>query len=533
MRGKYWLALFVIAAILLFAGNGSLLVTDSVESNYALTAKEMVLSGDWLSPQIYGHYWYDKPIFFYWLTALAFKLFGFGEFAARFFPAVFGLGGLALLAWGAHKLYDGRTAWCSALVLMSSVEFFLISKSIITDAVLFFFFSATLLFFYLGYRDGRARYWYFMYAAAGFAVLTKGPIGVLLPGLIITLFLLWQRDWRVLSRMHLFSGTLLCAAVAVPWYAAMYAIHGSEFINIFFGTHNFLRATVSEHPRDDVFYYYTLVNFLALFPWSGLIPWALWSWWRQGRRPLTQEQRFLLLWAMVVFGFFQCMATKYITYTYPLLFPASLLLGNLIAKNGERCFNRKYLFFVGSGFGILLAAAWWATAQGLVNSEMLFLLPLALIIGVLVDYLVRLNMGERVYSVSLLAVIFYIALIFSVAVPLSEERSAKDLGDMLAKQDVTEVGLYGKYPTSAVFYSGSKIVKLMHSDEVAGYVPKDFSWSSKNVMPYATLEANPYSFVVVTPSSYGRFIKEQRQPWHIVKEDAAWMLLRADSVIPG
>ena len=113
-----------------------------------------------------------------------------------------------------------------------------------------------------------------MYAAAGFAVLTKGPIGVLLPGLIITLFLLWQRDWHVLKRMHLVSGTLLCAAVVVPWYAVMYSLHGSDFINTFFGTHNFLRATVSEHPRDDVIYYYTLVNLLALFPWSGLVPWA-------------------------------------------------------------------------------------------------------------------------------------------------------------------------------------------------------------------------------------------------------------------
>ena len=60
-----WLLLFLVTALLLFTGNSSLLVTDSVESNYALTAKEMVLSGDWLSPQIYGHYWYDKPVFFY------------------------------------------------------------------------------------------------------------------------------------------------------------------------------------------------------------------------------------------------------------------------------------------------------------------------------------------------------------------------------------------------------------------------------------------------------------------------------------
>ena len=312
MARKYWLLLFIVAAVLLFAGNGSLLVTDSVESNYALTAKEMVLSGDWLSPQIYGHYWYDKPIFFYWLTAAAYKMFGFTEFASRFFPALFGLAGAGLLAWGGSKLYNERSVFYSVLVLISSVEYFLISKSVITDAVLFFFFSATLLFFYLGYRDGRVMYWYLMYVAAGFSVLTKGPIGVLLPGLIITLFLLWQKDWRVLGRMELFTGTLLCAAVAVPWYAAMYSLHGSDFINTFFGTHNFLRATVSEHPRDDVFYYYTLVNLLALFPWSGFVPWAAYKWQQAGRPKLTEQQRFLLLWTLVVFVFFQCMATKYI-----------------------------------------------------------------------------------------------------------------------------------------------------------------------------------------------------------------------------
>ena len=525
MPRKYWLLLFAAAAALLFAGNGSLLITDSVESNYALTAKEMVLSGDWLSPQIYSHYWYDKPIFFYWLTALAYKLFGFNEFASRFFPALFGLGSVALLAWGASKLENARSGFFSALVLLSSVEFFLISKSVITDAVLFFFFSATLLFFYLGYRDGRARYWYIMYAAAGLAVLTKGPIGVLLPGLIIMLFLLWQRDWRVLKRMHLVSGILLCAAVAVPWYAVMYSLHGSDFINTFFGTHNFLRATVSEHPRDDVFYYYTLVNLLALFPWSGLVPWAAYKWWRQGQRSLEEQQKFLLLWALVVFVFFQCMATKYITYTYPLLFPVSLLLGSMLAKYTD-CVDGGYMIFVGGGFGLLLVGAWFAVSHQLIASELLFLLPLALIIGVMLDYILRLVTGERVCSIAAMSAVFYIALIFSLAIPFSEQRSAKNLGEMLTENDVHEVGLYGKYPTSAVFYSSSKIVKLMHEREVAGYVPKDFSWTSKNVMPYATLERNPYRFVVVTPKSYDRFIAQQNKKWQVIDADKSWIVLR-------
>lgn len=456
MPRKYWLLLFAAAAALLFAGNGSLLITDSVESNYALTAKEMVLSGDWLSPQIYGHYWYDKPIFFYWMTALAYKMFGFTEFASRFFPALFGLGSVALLAWGGSKLENARSGFISALVLLSSVEFFLISKSVITDAVLFFFFSATLLFFYLGYRDGRARYWYIMYAAAGFAVLTKGPIGVLLPGLIITLFLLWQRDWHVLKRMHLVSGTLLCAAVVVPWYAVMYSLHGSDFINTFFCTHNFLRATVSEHPRDDVIYYYTLVNLLALFPWSGLVPRAAYKWWRQGHRSLEEQQKFLLMWALVVFIFFQCMATKYITYTYPLLFPASLLLGSMLAKHTD-CVDGGYMIFVGGGFGLLLVGAWFAVSHQLIASELLFLLPLALIIGVMLDYILCLVTGERVCSIAAMSAVFYIALIFSLAIPFSEQRSAKNLGEMLTENDVHEVGLYGKYPTSAVFTAAVKL----------------------------------------------------------------------------
>ena len=529
MPRKYWLMLFMAAAVLLFAGNGSLLVTDSVESNYALTAKEMVLSGDWLSPQIYGHYWYDKPIFFYWLTALAYKIFGFTEFASRFFPALFGLGGLVLVAWGGSKLDNERSGFCSALVLLSSVEFFLISKSVITDAVLFFFFSATLLFFYLGYRDGKASYWYIMYAAAGFSVLTKGPIGVLLPGLIITLFLLWQRDWRVLKRMHLASGTLLCLAVAVPWYAAMYSLHGSDFINTFFGTHNFLRATVSEHPRDDVFYYYALVNLLALFPWSGLVPWTVYKWQQAGRPKLTEQQRFLLLWALVVFVFFQCMATKYLTYTYPLLFPASLLLGSLLDKQAA-CVDGGYMFFVGGGLGVLFVGAWFVVSQQIIASELLFLLPLSFIIGVLLDYIILLCSGKRAYSIAAMSVVFYIALVFSIAVPFSEQRSAKDLGEMLTAQQVQEIGLYGKYPTSAVFYSSSKIVKLLHEQEVAGYVPKEMSWTGKNVMPYATLEHNPYKMVVVTPSSYNSFVNKQYEQWQVIDADSSWIMLRLKKI---
>ena len=146
------------ALVLFLAANSFLAITDSAESNYALTAKEMVLSGDWLSPQIYGHYWYDKPIFYYWELALSFSLFGFTEFAARLPSALMGTAGVLFTYWFTARVYSRSLAFSAAIILMTSVECWLLSKAVITDATLFLFMSACLAFFYLGYTENRRWY---------------------------------------------------------------------------------------------------------------------------------------------------------------------------------------------------------------------------------------------------------------------------------------------------------------------------------------------------------------------------------------
>lgn len=135
-------------------GNGQLWITDSVESNYALTAKEMVLSGDWISPQIYGNYWYDKPVFFTGLRRQALKF-----LALTNLPHAFSLRCSAWQGLGCWfmppKTLRRKTAFWSGVILMTSTEFFLISKSVITDSTLFFFFSMALVFFTLGTARSR------------------------------------------------------------------------------------------------------------------------------------------------------------------------------------------------------------------------------------------------------------------------------------------------------------------------------------------------------------------------------------------
>ena len=108
------------------------------------------------------------------------------------------------------------------------------------------------------------------------AILTKGPIGLVLPGLIILAYLLGNRDSHTLFHMKLCRGLLLSLSIAALWYGPMVQLHGSAFLEGFIGVHNILRATVSEHPRNNTWWYYFLIFLIGCFPWSLSLPW-LWK----------------------------------------------------------------------------------------------------------------------------------------------------------------------------------------------------------------------------------------------------------------
>ena len=263
--------LSLVALILFFAGSWLLPITDPTESVYALTAKEMLAAGDWLSPRIYGDFWFDKPIMFYWELLIAYKIFGVGEFASRFFPAVFATLGLFITYFFGAKLYDKKIGFVAAIILATSLEYWYLSHAVITDMTLLVMFSITLITFYLGYREKNPRLYLISFAASGVAVLTKGPIGFFLPGLIILIFLAWQDDLLHLQKLFRAKNFLLFAAIISIWYLPMTFIHGSEFLENFLGVHNFLRATVSEYAKTDVWYYYSLISLIGFFPWSILL----------------------------------------------------------------------------------------------------------------------------------------------------------------------------------------------------------------------------------------------------------------------
>ena len=474
-RNLIFLAL--LGAALFLLANGSLAITDPVESNYTQTAKEMLLSGDWVSPRIFGNFWYDKPAFFYWELIAAFKVFGFTDFAARFFPAVFGVIGLLLTYVFARRLYDAKIALLSGVLLATSVGYWVVSKSVITDATLFVFFNAVLVFFYLGYSSTNKKLYYASYFFAGLATLTKGPIGLLLPGLVVVVFLCVRRDFAELKHLVKPLGILIFLAVVSLWYVPMYLLHGSDFLNTFLGVHNYLRATVSEHPMWDVWWYYSVLFFLIFFPWGFVtLPPALWRMFRERRLPrLDMDEQFLLVWALVINIFFQMMATKYTTYTLPSLLPISILAARFLRDKATLV---RRMFF----------------------GEVAFLVVVTL--AVLVPGITAKNYSGK-----------------EVAATLNENVREGDL-----------VLSYGDYKVSHPYYSNLDIYKVDTKKSIAANRPDGKSWNSKNVWPYWALEEIPQDrtiYMIVSKKRGGQFKKDFRpEEWTLVREFDQCRVLR-------
>ena len=176
--------LAAICLLVFFFRLGARPLWDTDEGMHAATAKDMVLTGDWITPRHNGEPFYDKPPLLNWLTALSFEAFGFTELAARLPAALLGLGCVAVTYLLGRKIYGPTTAFFGAVILATSAGFVVLTRAVVHDICLAFFVTLTLFLFYAGLEDGaKGRRWFLTgYAAVGFAVLAKGPVGVLLPG---------------------------------------------------------------------------------------------------------------------------------------------------------------------------------------------------------------------------------------------------------------------------------------------------------------------------------------------------------------
>jgi len=310
------------------------------EGRYAEIPREMVASGDWLTPRLNDIKYFEKPALQYWATATAFTLFGEHHWTARLWSALCGFFGVLATYFAVRRLWGADAALYSACVLGGSLLWVMIGHVNTLDMGVSFFLSSAVFGFVLAQRDEASarenrNYMWLAWLSLALAVLSKGLIGLVLPAATLVAYTLWQRDFSLWRRLHLVSGLALLLAVTAPWFIAV-SLANPEFARFFFIYEHFERFLTKAHGRYQPVWYFIPILLIGMLPWLV----SLFLMLRQAgrRRPGSgfQPRRFLLLWCLVVFGFFSVSGSKLASYILP-LFPAlAALIGSYFAELGRR-----------------------------------------------------------------------------------------------------------------------------------------------------------------------------------------------------
>jgi 4-amino-4-deoxy-L-arabinose transferase-like glycosyltransferase len=323
------LLLLLVAALAFFVGLGRLPLLEPDEGRNAEVAREMLVSGDLITPHFDTLTYLDKPAVYFWLVAGSFRLAGVNEWAARLPSALLALGTM-LLAWFLGRRMFGDSAGLRAGIILATTPLAIAySRLVIFDMTLAFLVTVALVCFWCARESGFKRPWLdvMMFAAMGVATITKGPVGFLLPLLTILAFAALRGEVRELKRLRWGWGILVFLAAALPWFIAV-SVRNPDFPRYALWEESLQRfATGSAHRRGSILYYVPIF-LLGFFPWSFFLVAAGWvrrRLWRTLREEKSASVVFALAWAGVIFIFFSISHSKLPGYFLPAVVPLSIL----------------------------------------------------------------------------------------------------------------------------------------------------------------------------------------------------------------
>ena len=323
--------LCLLALLIFFPALGSRDFWAPVEPRYGEIARVMFANREWIVPKVNGQLYTDKPILYFWCVLIFSKLLGgVSEWSVRL-PAAFGALGTVLATYSIGKYFFGRrTGFIAAAVLATSARAMWEGRWAHVDMLFMFFFTAAMLFGARAISGDKRRMVIVLAAAAmALAVLTKGLIGIVLPGLIIGSFILIRRDWRLLSNLQIPLGVAVFLIIAAPWFFAVDRATGGQWLRDFIYIHHIQRYTDGAGHREP-FYYYCKTLPLDFLPWTLLTVPALFRRRNISKPPAEPLNLFLLLWFGMVFLFFSFSDTKRDLYLLPLFPPLCLWLARYL-----------------------------------------------------------------------------------------------------------------------------------------------------------------------------------------------------------
>jgi 4-amino-4-deoxy-L-arabinose transferase-like glycosyltransferase len=341
MLDKYWVLIIAFSIFFLTSLNYPLLNHD--ESRYAEIPREMVASNEYVVPRLNGVIYLEKPPLFYWLQALSIKLFGVNEGAVRFWNAFFAAFTCMMVYLAGNALYDRRTGIMAALFLSSSVLFFAMAHFVSLDMTLSAFVTGCLFCLLFGlHRQShdlqRRMLFYGAYVFGGLGLMTKGLVGIALPGCVFVLWMIATRQFSILKHIYLPSGLAIFLAIILPWHLVMQS-RIPEFFDFYVIGQHFSRYLTMSENRYEPIWFFMPVLLIGLLPGTFFVCRALYrsiQTWRFDFKGKSADT-FLWLWIIVVFVFFSLSKSKLIPYILPILPPIILLFTKDVCDHTRSC----------------------------------------------------------------------------------------------------------------------------------------------------------------------------------------------------
>lgn len=519
---------FIISAMMVFGRLGELPLTQPDEERNAEVAREMHQSGAWLVPTYNGLAYLDKPAFFFKTVALSFSAFGESAGAARLPSAVFGFALLTVLFLFCKREYDGRTAALAVIVVATTPLYVVLSRFVIFDMTLAFFVCSAIFASYIAEaKEGRSRSrWYLIAAAAaGTATLVKGPIGFIIPTLVIWIFNRVDGRKGAMRRFFAPSNLLLFCAIVLPWFVGV-ALIRPDFPYYGVIRESLLRFTTTEFHRTGPFYYYAPVIAGSFFAWSILLPESVLAAWRWRER-WSRADRLFIVWAIVVVLFFSLSQSKLPAYVLTAVVALGALAARLFvgAFRGENGRAARIVLRGAAALALLCAAASLLLAVGLFKPGTLPLLGIespklrllapgfAPVIGSLIFVALlacaalMLRDSRVAFAAFLVFPLLLMTVSFSALSLYAGTRSGHALAERIpALPENTEIACYECFPSALPFYLKRYVTILS----------KDGDELRSNYITFTLAKTQPWPKVIVPLAECEHWLAKRDHPIYLL-----------------
>ena len=536
------LACLVLLALVVGWANLTRTLANPDEGRYSEISREMVASGDWVTPRLDGLKYFEKPPLQYWATAVAFEAFGESDVSARLYVAFCGLGALLLTVYTASRLGIAGLGLGTALALMASPYFMTMGGVVTLDTGLTLWTTLTLCAYLLAERPGldpamRRRWMLVAWAGMAFAVLSKGLVGIVFPAAAMGLHCLVHRDFRPLARLEWLRGVALMLAIAAPWFVLVSRAN-PEFAHFFFIHEHVERFLTTQHRRTEPWWFFVPILFVGFLPWMFALPSAARHAWKGApARGHVAPLRFALLWAAFIVVFFSASGSKLPAYILPAFPAVALALGAYVAQAPERKLAWQIAPVVLVGVALVVAA--WQFPAGAKDewTRDLYVAARPWVVAAALDVLVvaglaawLLRARKRWPALLLVAggMVVVIGCVVGTYNHISPRQSGAEVAATMKPLATPAARLYsvGTYEQTVPFYIGRTLTLVNYVDEFELGLKAEPGRGIPTLEAFAPDWLRPGEALAIMHPDTFKKLRERGLPMQVVHEDPRRVLVR-------